>query len=376
MLKQTVALFLTWRILLSIFAILAPLFINLNVKSWLGLEHARTLPYSLWVWANFDGVNYLSIARYGYHYPNFAYFPLLPFLIFLIQKVLTLPFLVVGLVVTNLALFLSLLVVTKIILLDFDKDVSFRTLFFLLIFPVSFFYGAVYTESLYLLTATLSFYYARKTNWLLCGVFGFLAGLTRLVGIALLPALLFEWYWQNRKNNKDSTELLKKFLKQRAYLIFLVPLGIIVYSLYLKIDHGDFLLFQKSMSAWNQSNFVFPSQVLWRYLKILVLAPKNFVYFIALLELFSTLVYFAISIYVLKKIRLSYGIFMIISLIIPTFTGTFQSMPRYILHLFPAFLAIALLTKNSKWRFGIATIIFLLLQFLFVALFTRGYFIA
>lgn len=375
MFRQIIALFWGSRALLLIFALLAPFFINLHVRSWLGLEYGRASPYLLWIWANFDGVNYLKIARDGYSFPYFAYFPLLPFLIFLVQKISTLPHLLAGLVVTNLALFFSLLVVAKIILLDFDKKITFRTLFFLLIFPFSFFYGSVYTESLYLLTATLSFYFARKSRWGLSGIFGFFASLTRLVGMALLPALLLEWWWQNRKKGNNFKNLIKNFTNQRAFFIFLVPLGIIVYSLYLQINYGDFLLFQKSMSAWNQANFVFPGQVLWRYAKIIILAPKDFVYFVAILELITTFFYFFLAFYILK-IRFSYGIFMLVSLLIPTFTGTFQSMPRYLLHLFPAFLALALLTKRSKWLFGIVTAIFFLLQFLFVALFTRGYFIA
>lgn len=165
-------------------------------------------------------------------------------------------------------------------------------------------------------------------------------------------------------------------MKERVFFIFLIPLGIVAYGLYLQLNFGDFFLFQKSMTVWNQEKFVFPLQVGFRYLKIIFTAEHNFIYFVAIVELISTVLYFALSIYVLLKVRVSYGVFMLLTLLIPTFTGTFQSMPRYILHLFPAFIALAILTSRSKKAFWSIIAIFLLIQGLFVAFFTRGYFVA
>lgn len=376
MFKRIVISFLGWKLLLLIFALLATIFIKLNLNSWLGLEYARTSPYLLWIWANFDGVHYLDIARDGYSFPNFAYFPLLPFLISLINKILGIPILEAGLLAVNLAFFLSLFVFHKVVLLDFDQKITQRALILLLIFPVSFFFGAIYTESLFFLFATTSFYFARKSRWFWAGFFGLLATLTRLVGFTLLPALLWEWMAQNWRKKPTIKHFWQVFLKQRAFFIFLVPLGIIIYGLYLQVNWGSFLLFQKSMVHWNQSNFVFPLQVVFRYLKIFLLAPHNLAYFVAILEFISTLAYFLLAFYVYKRVRNSYGIWMFSSLSISTFTGTFQSMPRYILCLFPAFMALALLTRGPRWILGIVTGLFLLLGFIFVALFTRGYFVA
>ena len=138
------------------------------------------------------------------------------------------------------------------------------------------------------------------------------------------------------------------------------------------------MLFQKSMVAWEQDKFVFPLQVFWRYLKIIFLYPEkfDFVYWVAILELASTVFYFLLATYSLKKLRLSYAILMFVSLLITTLTGTFQSMPRYVLHLFPAFLSLAILTEKNKIIFWGTVILFLIMSLTFVALFTRGYFIA
>lgn len=376
MFKQIFKAFLIWKIIVFLFAFLATFFLlQTKLKSWFGLEYARSSPYWLWIWANFDGVNYLDIARDGYADPNFAFFPLFPFLISFIRGLTNLPFLESGLLLNHLAFFIALVVFYKTALLDYDQKIAWRSVVLLFLFPVSFFYGAVYTEATYFLFATLAFYFARKGNWLQAGIFGFLSGLSRLVGISLLIAFLVEWITQNWLNLSNWKSLLQKFLADKAYFIFLIPLGMIAYGLYLQVNFGDFFLFQKAMSHWDQAKFVFPPVVLFRYFKILTTVPFSFIYFVAVLELFSAIFYFFLSFYVLFKIRVSYGIWMIVSLLIPTFTGTFQSMPRYILHLFPAFLALALMA-NSKKRFKIMAIIFLFLQFLLVALFTRGYFIA
>lgn len=369
MIKKILLFFLSWKIIFSGFALLAIYFLPL-AKNYVAFPYYPRAHYLNWIWANFDGLHYLEIALRGYHGLDFAYFPLLPWLIALARRIFLTAPLPTAVLICNLAFFASLFVLFKIILLDYSTKIAWRAIFFIIIFPTSFYYGAIYTESIYLLLATLSFYFARKSNWLAAGVWGYLAGLSRLVGVALMPALILEWLSQNRPT-------LANFLKTKASFIFLAGLGIVTYAVFLQLRHGDFLLFQKSMVNWEQDKFVFPLQTAWRYLKILFLFPQKneFVYWRAALEFASTIAYFALSFFVLIKVRLSYGIFMLLSLIIPASTGTLQSMPRYILHLFPAFLALALLTQKNKFVFWVTTIIFLLLGFVLTALFTRGYFI-
>lgn len=373
MIKKIISLFIFWRVLIIIFALLAPFLLPIPKESriYLGSKLYPKSPYLAWIWGNYDGEHYLYIAKWGYQEFKFAFFPFLPLLIYLVNRLTGISHLAAGILINNLAFFAALAIIYKTILLDYDEKIALKSLFFLAIFPVSFYFGAVYTESLYLLLTSLSFYFARKANWTKAGTLGYLAGITRLQGVALIPGLLIEWWQQNSKPS------LKKFLKSKAFFIFFIGLGIITYAVYLQVRYGDFLLFQKNMTIWRQNNFVFPLQAIWRYLKILFLFPRKaeLVYWRSVLELSSMVLYFTLSFYVLLKIRLSYGVFMIISLLIPACTGTFESFPRYILHLFPAFLAIALLTSKSKKIFWATTIIFIILGFIFTACFTRGYFI-
>lgn len=360
--------FLSSRLLFLLFAFLAIKFIPLQ-KGYLGKQFDSAAPYLAWVWANFDGRHFLEIALVGYQWTNFAFFPLYPFLIRFFHSLIPVNQLYWGIFISLTSFFLSLIVIDKITRLDFEKKIGQRTLLFLTFFPLAFYYQAVYADSLFLLFSTTSFYFARQKKWLLSGLFGCLTTLTRLSGIALIPALAVEWWLQHKKMN------FPRFIKQAGSALVLTGLGFILYLLYLQIFHGDYLLFQKSMIAWRQNEFVFPLQVIFRYLKIFWYVDKHLlVYWVAVLEFVSLFLYFGLAFFVWKKIRASYGILMVTLLLMISFTGTFAGTPRYLLHLFPGFIGLALLGEKKK-MITILLIVFIVLGFIFTSLFTRGYFL-
>ena len=104
--------------------------------------------------------------------------------------------------------------------------------------------------------------------------------------------------------------------------------------------------------------------------------PANsYDWMIALLELISFLftafmLYFAWK----KKLRRSYLIFAFINFAITISTGTFSGLPRYIITIFPIFMALALL-KNKILKLSYI-IISPILLFILLMLFSRGYFVA
>lgn len=371
-LKFIITIFSVSRVFFVALAQLATLFIPLQ-EGYLGKQIIPHGPYLTWIWANFDGRHFINIATQGYQHTNFAYFPLYPLTISLAGYVLPFSHLYLGIGISLAAFLFALVYVYKIVLLDFSKNIALWTIIFLAIFPLSFFYNAVYTDSLFLALSVASFYFARRNNWLVAGVLGFLAATSRLSGVVLAPALLVEWFLQYKGKNL--------FTLNNAFSALLAPaltiLGTIAYMIYLQVNFGDFLLFQKSMSAWNQEGFVFPLQVIVRYLKIFwSVDPSLLVYWVAVLEFVSVILYFALSYYVSKKVRLTYGIFMFLLLILVPFTGTFAGTPRYLLHLFPAFIALACVTSGKAYARRVVLLFFLIMGFILSALFTRGYFIA
>ena len=75
-----------------------------------------------------------------------------------------------------------------------------RTVLFLALAPTSLFFGAVYSESLFLLLAVATFLTAEKGSFWKAGGLAGLALLTRSAGIALLPALVvFAWRAPSRR---------------------------------------------------------------------------------------------------------------------------------------------------------------------------------
>jgi hypothetical protein len=63
--------------------------------------------------------------------------------------------------------------------------------------------------------------------------------------------------------------------------------------------------------------------------------------------------------------------------LIPTLSGSFSSLPRYVLVLFPGFILMAVwLSKKSRWLQTAVLLILFLALGIATALFARGYWVA
>lgn len=239
---------------------------------------------------------------------------------------------------------------------------------FLLLFPTSFFFGSVYSESLFFLLTLLSFYFARKKQWLLVGVFGALASATRVVGIVLLPVLFIEYITQKQKSVKNLLGML------------LIPFGAIMYAIYNYVRWGNPLYFLHAQGELSNgravNSIILPPQLIYRYVKILfTVSPAQYDWWIALLE-FSVFWFGVVLIYVMwkQKIRLSYLAFAVLGMLVPAMSGTLTGFPRYVLPLFPLFIAMSGI-KNKTFQIMYVGIS-ITLSFILLALFARGYYVA
>ena len=80
-----------------------------------------------------------------------------------------------------------------------ERTTARRTVLFLAVAPTSLFFGAVYSESLFLLLAVATFLLAERGRFWQAGAAAGLALLTRSAGVALLPALVvLAWRAPNR----------------------------------------------------------------------------------------------------------------------------------------------------------------------------------
>lgn len=371
-------IFLSWRIFLILIMLYAINFVPLGSSDrFLG---GGFLNYSaspqLFSWANFDGEHYLSIAIFGYKNLEQAFFPVYPsFISILANPDISDMFgslvnsTLVGLLISNISLILALIFLFELIRMDYSKKIAYLVVFIILLFPTSFYFGSVYNESLFLLLSVLSFYSARKGNWFLAGIFGALASATRVFGILLLPALFLE-------SRSQKVSLFK------ASWIFLIPLGLGGYMLFLNSSVGDPVAFynlQTQVGQQHQRGIIILPQVYFRYLKMIATTGiQNPIFQTIVLEFLTGILFFLLPIYgFFKKIKISYLFYAMAGFLLPTIQGSFSSSPRYVLILFPAFLAAAI-WFNSLPKILKSVVVFLLVIFLIfeTTLFLRGHWIA
>ena len=260
----------------------------------------------------------------------------------------------------------------RLIKLDFKEKIARKSLFYLLIFPTSFYLGSVYTESLFLALSIGSLYASRKKHWLLAGVLGAFASATRLVGIFLLPALVIEYYQQRGKFNKKD---LSNYL-----LLLVTSVGLLSYMLFLQKTVRDPLYFMHVQSLVGAERtggrIILLYQVFWRYIKMIFTTRADILYLNVWSELIISILFLFLAILTFVKLRLSYFVYFILSYLTPTLTGTFSSLPRYVLVIFPGFIVLSLIGERRKWFRVIYSSISILLLVIDILLFTRGFFVA
>lgn len=382
--SKLLGFFISWRLLLFIFLGIAS-YLPLQ-KNFLGggLENYINAP-SFWTWANFDGEHYLSIAQRGYGQGEQAFFPLYSLLIkgfsVLLGKGIE-KFVLMGLLISNFSFFVALIGLYKLIVLDYPEKVARASILLLLFFPTSFYFGSLYTESLFLALVVWSFYFARKKNWFPAVILGALSSATRFIGILLLPAIFFELAgWSAIKDILVRRPL--KVAPLKVLFLAILPIGLILYMYFLKQSTGDPLAFINTLPSFgeqrSQTPIVLP-QVFYRYFfKILPNLTFSYlpVVFSTFLELTTAILFTFLSVSAFFKIRLSYAIYLSLGFLIPTLSGSFSSLPRYVVVLFPGFLLMAtyFLKLKRAMKLILLTILFILLGAA-TALFVRGYWIA
>jgi len=327
--------------------------------------------------SNFDGVYYSAISQYWYRGLDQAFFPVYPITIKIVSIITSFHASTAGIVVSVVSLFLLLKILSLLMNWDGFKENSKWAIVLYLAFPTSFFFSAVYTESLFLLLTLLSFYFARKKKRLAASMTAGFASGTRIIGIFLLPALLLEFYSQLNEIKHKKTKLFYVFYFMP---LILVPLGLISYMAFLWYKYKDPLLFvhiQPYFGAGRSGGgIVLLPQVLYRYFKILTtVTPSSLTFFIAGLELVTLVFITTILCLALKtKLRKSYILFSFLALFFPTISGTLSSLPRYSIVCFAVFMYLAMLKKNYV-KF-IIIIFSIILQMILASLFLQGYFVS
>ena len=313
-----------------------------------------------------DVQHYLKIAEYGYgaltvdgRNLQIVFFPLYPLLIKLFSFVFQ-DYILSALVVSNLAYAVAAYFLYKLVKLDFEESEAYRAVIYFSVFPTAYFFHAAYTESLFLALTISSFYYARNGRWALTGVLGMLAAATRITGILLVPVLIVEYMAQRDYKIRN--------IRPDIIWIGVIGLGLLAYLIINYAVAGDpfyFLTIQRE--HWHKKlaflYFGLKTSIKYIWGGYLEYDPQ-----IKLLggwaELIFALLGLSLTIYCFFRVRLSYCLYALLTWMVVTSTWFWLSIPRYILAMFPIFIALALLGRSKTVNYLI-----LFISIIFYALF-------
>jgi len=334
-------------------------------------------PYKLLdMWARWDTGWYLSIIRQGYkvsditsQQSNIVFFPLYPYLVrftsYLIPSSLrtTSVLLLIGILLSNIFLLIALILFYKLVVDLFNNQtVARRSVWYLLLFPTSFFFSCFYTEATFLLLCVGAFYAAIREKWAIASLLGCLLALSRPLGVLIIVPLM--WMYMENRN--------WKLMKMRTDIVWfiLIPIGLFAFWIFAFSLTGDYFAPLNAQAAWGKRGTI----TLWQIL--VDPSDPHYSYFVTHIDQLLTIVFIALSAIALKIMpSASYGIYSLVLILPPIMTGTLISQSRYLAVVFPAFIVMAL---AGRWRIvdQVTTIIFLSMQVLFVAAWTRFYWIA
>jgi len=291
------------------------------------------------IFSRWDAQWYLGIAKHGYHYKpgdglhsNTAFFPLYPALMGASSKLIgkrDISILSAGLLISNVSLLVALAYLTRLVRLDFNDEIANRSAFYLLVFPTTLFFSAVYTESLFLAAVIIAFYYARRDRWWLAGIAGAAATLTRPPGILMFAALAFEYLQQRNFRWRE--------VRSNAVALALLPLALVLHFGYLGWKTGNFWIFLQTEKDWGRSFIGTPG----RLASFAHFAASDL--FVALLALVSIVVAW-------RRLRPSYALYATLAFLMPLASGSLISMGRFCLVIFPLYVVLAMAGENATFN--------------------------
>ncbi|GAB4052777.1 hypothetical protein GCM10028775_35600 [Catellatospora paridis] len=234
-------------------------------------------------WYVWDTTWYLSIADSGYRHieQSTAFFPLYPMTVRVANYLLPGDSLEAALLVGALCCLAVLILAHRLATDLIGAEDAQRTIIYLLAFPTGFFLMAGYNEAMFVALALASLYCMRRGRWWWAAMFAGFAGATRMAGIMLGAAFVYEYLRQHGFSIRELTaaarqgrllRALRALVDRHAFAVVLVPAGVGAYMLYCRLTFGNALHFLESQKAWNRDGFTFP----WTVIGDTVVHIRNF----------------------------------------------------------------------------------------------------
>lgn len=323
-------------------------------------------------WAHWDGVWFVKIATSGYAEDggSTAFFPLYPSLLRYVGVLFAGNLVVTGIAISLVCYLISAWLLYRLVRADFDAHLAARVVVYFAISPLSFFFQAVYTESLFLMLSLACFVFAREGRLRLAGVVGLLAVLTRSTGVLLLIPMTY-YYYQHRDWNLRRTD-------SHVANLLMIPEGLLIWMTYLSLAFANPFSFAGAQTQWARM-LAAPNYTIGRAALAALNGVRQFVtteYAALSLRLseawsaldlaaaniiaFAALVLTALLLwYGARRLPPAYSLYALASLVFPLFfpaqSMPLMSYPRFALTVFPLYVALALFTR-SRPRLHVAVV--------------------
>jgi Gpi18-like mannosyltransferase len=336
-------------------------------QSYQVLQNQRHIGWRAWfeIWNRWDSINYQKLAEFGYNAtdemrPRLVFYPLYPWIVRLFTLI-TQDYLISAFVVSTIASLVTAILLYRLVTLEYSRELAQRAVWFMFIFPTSYFLHIGYTESLFLMLAIAAVISARKQRWVLAGILGALTCLTRVNGLVLIPALLVEagnQYWTSRR------------WQWQWLAIGLIGLGFGGYLLLNQHVTGDPFAFSAIMRQNFHKSLTWP----WTGIDSTLGAMNREAAdaeMIGIQELIFIVLGLVCTIVSWVKLRPVYSVWMTVNWLLFTSVTFVLSVPRYTLTMFPIFILFAMLAAQRIWMAAISFWSILYLG-LFTSLFVWG----
>ena len=306
---------------------------------------------------------YLSIAKDGYQWTgdvassqNLNFFPAYPLLLRAIASLGSPPHVsdeaALAWTATSISIAVFAAAVTYLYWFadeQFGSAVAERSIVLLASYPFAVFFGAVYSESLFLLSAVAAWYHARRDEPIPAIAFGLIAGLCRPNGALLSIPLLLEM--AGRRNSSVT-----------GWATAVAPLvGVVLFSVFAyRLTSHPFVWVESQRAAFGRTYQSF-NDTIWPELK--TLADIGIVQYVGAwpwrtLNLAPTLLSLGTVWPIARRLGVAAGAFVLVNTLLPLLNGGLVSMGRYTSVLFPIFVWLAIVVDRRwfallVWCFGI-----------------------
>ena len=286
----------------------------------------------LGIWEHWDAPHFFEVARLGYAPPadpaRIVIFPLYPAFI-AIGTIVAEP-VVAGMLISFAATLAAAVGLYRLIRLDHGRPSARLGVLAMSVFPTAFTLVAPYSESTFLAFAIWAFLFARRGQWREAGVCSLFAGLARIHGAFILPALAVEYWLARRRISRDAGWLL------------LGAGGPLIYLAINLVTFGDPLFFVGIQTTVFQVSTTMPWTGFWNaWQGAAAVQPTEFwatVYlapFVAMVVLGLTTVWTLVG----KGARPSYAVYTGLAFLSFAMLTWPISVPRYLMGAFPIFIA-------------------------------------